>query len=361
MVTITRKVQILFDISDKSELKDLYAKLYGWQRICHRAANYIATHQFIQENVKDIFYFEDGTKKKLANVSADADGILNTSSTNTTYQLLSKAFKGEAPMGMLSGLNTNIVKTFKKEAIDVKNGKKSLRSYRENIPMPVRWADVSNITKLSDDNYSIRVYGVSFKTNFGRDKSGNQIMFDRCVAGEYKFCDSSIQLDGNKIFLLAAMQFDQLKTALDKDKNCIAELDIAVPIKLLIDKKEFTIGTADEFLYRRLAIQGALRRTQAASRFNIGGKGREKKMQAIDRYHKAEDNYVDTRIHQYTAKLVDYCKKFKCGNLILRNQLVKQDEAKEDEQFLLRNWTYFGMTEKLKYKCNKYGINLVIE
>lgn len=359
MITITRKIQVLFDVSTKEELKALYQKIYSWQRIVHKAANWIATHQYLQSEIQNIHYLSEGVKIKLADMKKDADGILTTSRDNTTYQVLSQAFKGECPMGMLSGLNTVVTATVKKEIKDIRFGKKTLRTYRENIPMPVRSADISNWQKLNNGNYTFFVYGISFKTNFGRDHSGNQLIVDRAIAGEYKLCDSSLQISGNKIFLLAVFQFERNTVELDPDKEMHASLDINTPILLSVGGKKIEIGDKDEFLYRRLQIQASLRKCQSASRFNKAGKGRKKKMQAIERFTEMEKNYVKTRIHQYTYRAVELCVKHRCSRLVLIDQKQKEEEAKEDEQFLLRNWSYFGMKEKLKYKCAKYGIELV--
>lgn len=361
MVTITRRIQLLFNTESKDELKELYARIYGWQRIVHKAANWIATHQYIQSEIQNIHYISEGVKIKLADMKKDADGILTCSRDNTTYQVLSKAFKGECPMGMLSGLNTIITKTVKQDIQDIRFGKKTLRTYRDNIPMPVRSADISQWMKNEDGNYSFFVYGTSFRTFFGRDFSGNEIIMDRCMAGEYKLCDSSIQIKGNKIFLLAVFQFEKKVFELDNDKELRAELDVNVPIKFKIGAKEYKIGHREEFLYRRLQIQQSLRNAQASCRYNKGGKGRKKKMQAIERFTEMEKNYVTTRIHQYTAKLIDWCLKLKCKKIILVNQVAKEEEAKRDEEYLLRNWGYYGLKEKLRYKCYKFGINLIEE
>lgn len=38
----------------------------------------------------------------------------------------------------------------------------------------------------------------------------------------------------------------------------------------------------------------------------------------------------------------------------------KEEVAKEDE-FLLRNWRYYRLIEKIKYKADIAGINVIIE
>jgi IS605 OrfB family transposase len=48
------------------------------------------------------------------------------------------------------------------------------------------------------------------------------------------------------------------------------------------------------------------------------------------------------------------------GNLILQNQEDKTSIAKEQE-FVLRNWSYYELQTKIKYKAEKAGIELIIE
>lgn len=360
-MVITRKIQLLFDLpkdAPKAALKECYDKIYGWQRICHRAANWIASHHYMMENLKQFHYLTEGEKVKIANIEKDEHGILTMSTANTTYQVLSKAFKGECPMGMLSGLNQVVMKSFKEEKSDVMYGKKSLRTYRNTVPMPVRSADISNWMKLEDGNWSFYVYGTAFKTNFGRDLSGNENIMDGSKDGQYKLCDSSIQIKDNKIFLLAVFEFEKQEFKPDPDKEIIACLDINIPIVIKDGKKVFNIGSAEEFLYRRLSIQRAHRSAQISSRHNAGGDGRKLKMQATERFAEMEKNYVTSRIHSYTRKLVDYAIKVKAARIVLEDQEEKEKEAKGDPEFLLRNWGYFGMKEKAKYKAAKYGIEV---
>ncbi len=369
MIVITRKIQVNFDIDEKSQLPELYKKIFAWQRIVHRAANWVVTHQYLQENIKELFYLTDETKVKLGNVQKDTDGILTTSRDNTTYQVLSKAFKGEAPMGMLSGLNTVVTKTYKKEGGDVRYGKRSLRTYRGNIPMPIRSADISNMTKIEDGNYTFSVYGVSFKTYFGKDLSGNESIMDRAVAGEYKLCDSSLQLEkhGNKwkMFYLAVFSFEKQELAFTKDATAVCELSINYPI-IIREKKDkfFSIGAKEEYLYQRQAIKGALSRLQAACKYNKGGKGRSKKLVAIERFKEKEKDYIQGKMHLYSRLLVDYCIKRKIGKIVLSNYKEAEEdshEQTEEGKFLLANWSYFNLADKITYKAGKVGIEVVKE
>lgn len=361
MITITRKVQILFDqnAENTEEIKKGFGILYSWQRIVHAAANIIISNQYIQDHIKDMIFLEDGQKIKLMKMEKDPDGILTTSRQNSTYQILSRHFKGECPMGMLSALNNTIGLTYRKELKDVRYGNKSLRTYRNTIPLPAPLQSLRNLRK-GNREYQFTYYGIPLKTFFGKDFSGNEFIFDRSRTGEYKMCDSSILLKDKKIFLLAVFQFEKSEIKLDTEKVLRASLSAEVPIALSVGDKNIEIGTRDEFLHRRLSIQASMRRAQRGARYNLGGKGRNKKMQSIDRFHKLETNYIQTRIHQYTFRLIDWACKLGCGKIILVGQKEKEKEAKDDD-ILLRNWSWFQMKNKINYKAAKFGIEVIEE
>ncbi|WP_144243260.1 IS200/IS605 family element transposase accessory protein TnpB [Sphingobacterium sp. ML3W] len=80
----------------------------------------------------------------------------------------------------------------------------------------------------------------------------------------------------------------------------------------------------------------------------------------MEHFNEKEKGRVDSRLHLYSRKLIDICVKSEAGTLLLVNQKMKEEFAKGDE-FLLRNWSYFGLIEKIKYKANMAGINVIVE
>jgi IS605 OrfB family transposase len=83
-------------------------------------------------------------------------------------------------------------------------------------------------------------------------------------------------------------------------------------------------------------------------------------LKALDRFTEAEKNYVNSRIHLYSRRLIDICVKHGAATLILTGQQDKEETAKEDE-FLLRNWSYHALKEKISYKAEKAGIAIIVE
>jgi IS605 OrfB family transposase len=359
-VILTRRIQIIpnYNSDEKDSFNEVYQTLHRWRSIVFKSANMISSHLFIQEQVKDLIYFTEDFKVKLTDIKKDENGILSTSKQNSTYQLLSKQFKGDIPTSILTALNSNITSSFNKNKKHYFKGERSLMNYKNSIPIPFQASSMREIIKGPKKDYSFSLFGLKFKTFFGKDLSRNEIIFDRAIQGEYKLCDSSIIIKDKKIFLLAVFEFTKELVKLEKDIVCEATLDINHPIIVKIGKKTFNIGDKDEFLHRRIAIQAGLRRCQIAATYNKGGRGIQKKIASINKFKEAEINYVNSRIHKYSARLIDLCVKEKAGIIQLNNISEVKESTKEDE-LLLRNWSYFGLIEKIKYKSNRFNIEVV--
>jgi hypothetical protein len=302
-------------------------------------------------------------------------------------------------MSMISCVLQNAQKMYQD---DRKKGmwNKSLRSYKQNMPVPfkrerfcnLRFAEYTNGEGEKREGCFFTLIGVPFQMRFGRDRSGNRLIVERVISGDYKMCTSSLKFDGKKIFLLLCVDIPKKEVKLDEKKTLYAYLGVMNPIICTCDVRAvndyrnggghtsltvgdshsgsemnnyrvWQIGTKEEFNYRRRQIQEAVRRCQINNRYSDGGKGRKRKCQAIERWHEKENNYVDTKLHTYSRLLVDLAVKHGCGKIMLLNQKPREDKAKEDnmngEPFVLRNWSYYGFKEKIAYKCKMVRIKLV--
>ena len=127
--------------------------------------------------------------------------------------------------------------------------------------------------------------------------------------------------------------------------------------------KWFEIGTKEEFNYRRRQIQELVRRCQIHNRYTRGGKGRKRKCKAINHWHRAECNFIGTKLHTYSHLLVKAAIDNECGTIKLLNQKKREKTAQKNAEkgstFVLRNWSYFGLKEKIKYKAALFGIKFI--
>lgn len=377
-MVITRKIQVFVCEDDKDLRKDYYQKLYDNRNVAVKAANATVSHMFILDN--SIPYLSEEDKARISFVGAKGNKVTRMGGI---YAALSAYFKGKGDMGMVSCVKQNAEKMYKD---DMKHGgmwEKSLRSYKANMPVPfdakrytnLRFADYTDGEGKTRNGCFFELLGVPFQCRFGKDRSGNRLVMERVVSGEYKMCTSSLKFEKNKIFLLLCVEVPRKEVRVDEKKVLYAFLGVMNPIVCTthIDAykdydngmKVWEIGTKEEFNYRRRQIQEAVKRCQIESRYSKGGKGRKKKCKAIDRWHEVESNYVDTKLHTYSKKLVEMAVKHGCGKIVLMNQTHREEKAKEDnargDNFVLRNWSYFGLKEKINYKAKICGIKVEVE
>ena len=373
-MVITRKIEVFVCEDNKDQRKAYYQKLFANRDIAVKAANMAMSHLFMLDNTMPYLSQEDREQLTFLGVKGN-----KATKQNAPYVAASEAFKGQADMSMISCVLQNAQKMY---ADDRKRGMwdRSLRSYKQNMPVPfkadrfinMRFAEYENGEGEKREGCFFTLIGVPFQMRFGRDRSGNRLIVERVIGGDYRMCTSSLQFDGKKIFLLLCVDIPKKEVKLDEKKTMYAYLGVMNPIICTCDVraakeydsgyKFFEIGTKEEFNYRRRQIQEAVRRCQVNNRYSVGGKGRKRKCQAIERWHEKENNYVDTKLHTYSRMLVDLAVKHGCGKIMLLNQKPREDKAKEDnlngEPFVLRNWSYYGLKEKIAYKCKMVGITL---
>jgi transposase len=360
-MVVTRKIQLLIDSTDKDEVKEIQKKLYQWQRICVKAANMIMSHLFIQEQVKDFFYLTAEVKLKLADQKKEENGMLLSSRQNTTYRLLSNHFKGQIPTNILSNLNHTLIAYFNKEKEAYWKGEKSLRNYKRNIPLPFGAEVMGKLENTPNNrNFSFKLFQIPFKTYLGTDKSDKKMLLEQIKRGSLKLRASQLQLDKGKLFLLASVETGKEQHILDPSIIAEASLSIAHPVIVKIGDHEKTIGSKEEFLHRRLAIKEAYTRVKRSVGFNRGGNGRKRKLKSVTAYQQHEKRYVDYKLHVYSRMLIDFCVKHQAATLLLVNQEEKEEIAKEDP-FILQNWSYYSLKEKISYKAQRAGILVVVE
>jgi IS605 OrfB family transposase len=366
VATITRKIEIYIDEPVK-EIKKVYTdKLFTILRIVKKFSNLCATHLFAADNISQFRYLTDEAKHKLTDSRKADDGILVSSYSNMLYEM-SKDLPDDERDGItkiLADTANRIHKTYNKknkgvsERDRIAKGEISVKNYKMNVPIPCSKQTIELVKH--NGNYTFVFHKIPFRTHLGKDRSFNYNIIDRAISGEYELCDSSIQYrkSKNKWFLLLTVKIPDTRLQAKEGVSVLANLSVDVPIIAACGKNDYTIGSAEEFLHQRLQIQNALHRLQKNLRYASGGKGRQKKLQAIDRFNEKEKNYVRTKMHTYSRMLVNFAVKARAEEIVLVEQARKEEEAKQNP-FLLRNWTYYGLKDMIKYKAARVGINLV--
>jgi len=327
---LTRRIQLLINSSDKILRNEYYSKLFLWQNIVFRGANMIIAHQYMQENIKDLIYLQDDVILKLADRSKEPNGILNTSRLNTTYKVLSLHFKGQIPTDIISNLNVNLIKKFTAERSDYWKGIKTIKNHKRTMPIPFSGKRLKLIESENQRDFNFTLFKIPFKTYLGKDQSDKRLLLKKAMNNELKICSSYLQMVNGKIFLLLALEMPIIKVDLKPYLIAEASLSIEYPITVKIGNKQYQIGTKEDFFYRRLAIQSSYNRLRKIATYNNGGHGKKKKLKCVTRLSTNEKNYVESKLHLYSRKLIDICIHAKSGTILLVNQTQNQELAKEN-------------------------------
>ncbi len=345
---LSRKIQVQIDLPKVEERQAALRHLHQWQQCGFRAANMLISHLFVQQ------------------VLEGAPGSLNEDLElghleNDFFPEVVKRFGEKIPLQMLEGIQNTITRNFYKERPLYLEGKRSLKSYDKNLPLPF---ELESLKGLHFDKrkkaFCFSLFSVPFRTYLGRDVEDKKLLLDQYLSGEISMARTRLQLTHNKLFLMVVFELETEEHDLRPDVVAEAYLSPDFPIVLKIKGTTFTIGSREEFLFRRLAIQAAYKRSEDGVTFARAGKGKKRKTKALARLQEWERNYVHHRLHLYSRILIDHCIQNKAGVLVLVRDQEPETQGTEDAT-LLKDWDYYELGAKIQGKAQKAGIEMVSE
>lgn len=266
---------------------------------------------------------------------------------------------------MMSLVTRRVNKDFK---IALKNGmargERSLTNYKRDFPLMSRgeeWLKFEYDEK-SDDIYINWLHSIKFKVILGYKKNENSIelrhTLHKVINKEYKLCNSSMQFDRNNNLILNLT----LDIPTNENNEYIegrtlgVDLGIKYPAYICLSDdtyKRKAIGCAEDFIRVREQIRGRRYRLQKQLSMVKGGKGRDKKLQALNRISDVERNFVKTYNHMISKNIVKFAKQHKCEYINLE-KLAKDGFP----NMILSKWSYYELQNMIEYKSNREGIKV---
>jgi IS605 OrfB family transposase len=361
--TYTRKIEIYINESGKDIKNEQYKTLKDLAYNCFKFSNDIVVFQYSTQHFDKLAEDIGGEEAKKLNeyFTTFYGGKTNVcSKQNMPYKIVGKKYKSLIPSTIRNSVTQVVTKKLNATLKDTLKGESSLMTFKMGMPIPFPKTIIKNLEKFDDKNFifdfNLSPITISFKTRLGHDKSNNQEIIERIIKGEYEMSDSSLQLKDNKIFLLLTFQIQQTKIVLDKNKVLGVDLGLNVPAYLAINDSKIrcALGSRESFLKVRLGIQKQTRNAQKNAKFCQSGKGRNKKMKALDRFKEKERNFVKNKNHEISKLIVNFAVKNKCGVINLEN--LSGIGADGKKEFVLRNWSYSELQQFVIYKAKQYGI-----
>lgn len=407
MPTITRKIEITLctqELSDEQR-KEQWGLLYHINDNLYKAANNISSKLYLDDHVSSMVRLKHAEYLSLLKEQARAEKqktpdveklselraklaaaeqemsdqelaickYATEMSTNTLAYNFAKEIETEIFGQILACLENNAHALFVDDSPNVRRGERAIRNYKKGMPIPFPWNKSIRI-EAKDGEFYLRWYnGLRFLLVFGKDRSNNRMIVKRCLKldknydGEYKLCNSSIQMakrEGKtKLFLLMVVNIPQEHVELNKNIVVGVDLGVNVPAYAAtnITEERKAIGDREHFLSTRMTFQ---RRYKSLQRLKTtaGGKGRAKKLEPLERLRQAEHNWVHTQNHLFSREVVNFAVQTHAATIRMEDLsgFGKDNDGNADErkEFVLRNWSYYELQTMIAYKAAKYGIKV---
>ncbi len=242
-------------------------------------------------------------------------------------------------------------------------GERSINNYKREYPLLTRGRNLK--FQYKDDDIIIKwVNGIQFKVVLGSGKiKENEIelqhILHKIINKEYKVGQSSLKFDKHNNLILNLnldIPYDNSKNEIVEGRTVGVDLGIKYPAYVCLNDDTYKrehIGSVDDFLRIREQMQSRRRKLQHDLKFNKGGKGRKKKLQALDRLKDKEKNFATTYNHIISKNVVEFAKKHNC-------EYINMEKLTKDgfNNTILRNWSYYQLQQYIKYKAEREEIKV---
>ncbi|KNF08516.1 transposase [Gottschalkia purinilytica] len=294
--------------------------------------------------------------EEISNNRSNVDDTFKRMYVDDLYNALSKVPFQHSDMKSL--VSRKVKLDFNTDMKDLMSGNRSVRNYKRNHPLLVRGRDLR--FRYDGSNIKIKwIQGIEFKAILGKISKTIELrhILNKVIDGEYKVCDSSLEFNkNNHLILNLAIDFPYTnKIEFIEGRVVGVDLGIAVPAYVALNDIAYvkkSIGDIDDFL--RVKTQMKKRRNLQINLTSVkGGKGRSKKLKALDRLSEKESNFVRTYNHFLSKSIVKFAIDNKAGQINLE---LLSENALSDK--IIKNWSYYQLQQFIKYKAERYGIKV---
>lgn len=239
-------------------------------------------------------------------------------------------------------------------------GERTTINYKRTFPLMTRGRDLK--FSYNEDNEIIIswVNKIKFKVICGRqDKDYIELMhsLNKIISKEYKVKQSSIMFDKRNRLILN-LTFDIPENINTKDivpgRTLGVDLGIKYPAYICLNDNTYTrehVGEVFELLKARTQFRNRRKRLQEQLKNTNGGKGRNKKLKALNSLKEKEANFAKTYNHVISSRIIKFAKKNNCEFINIEN-LTKNGF----DSSVLGNWSYYQLQEMINYKAERNGI-----
>lgn len=262
-------------------------------------------------------------------------------------------------------------KRWKEDRKEVAGGRMSVPSFKKTIPIAL---NPNNIKIYQEGNYytaQISLASADALKEFGRKNGGipmglrardsqRKAILNKIISGQYKVAGSKIHRDRRtrKWMFLLTYSFEVEETPV-RDGVMGIDLGIAIPVYMAFHhtKARYRVEGGEIEQFRR-GIEARRKSIQRQVKYCGGGRkghGRNTALKPLETMSNKVSNFRDTWNHKVSKYVVDMAVKHNC----FRIQMEDLSGISEDKGRFLQNWSYFDLQQKITYKAEEKGIEVL--
>lgn len=264
-------------------------------------------------------------------------------------------------------VNTAIDK-WKSDLKDILRGDKSIANYKKDCPIDLHNKSITVIKNKNNYNINLSLLSNPYKKEMELTsgqillaiKVGDntqKVILDRILSGEYKASASKLVKYKNKWFINLYYSFEPTFKQLDENNIMGIDMGIVYPVYMAfnnsLNRYKIEGGEIEQF---RKHIESRKNQLYKQSKYCGNGRighGVKTRIKPIEFAKNKVSNFRDTTNHKYSKYIIDMAVKNNSG--VIQMEELKGISANDA---FLKNWSYFDLQQKIKYKAAEKGIEV---
>lgn len=290
------------------------------------------------------------------------------------YDILKKEF----PDWYSGNLTTSVQQTvasYKEIQKDIRDGKRSITSYKRNAPIDIHNECISFDFEGGRSVVHLKVFSEPFRNACGygstavtfkvrkltKDVRG---IIELCMrkANGYKFGSSKLIYNAKKNCWFLHLAYKFLARENEKlDPDYIMGVDLGIKYAAYMgfnhSPERYCIKGGEVEAFRR-KVEARKRSLQEQGKYCGDGRighGYKTRTKPVQQLSDSIARFRDTANHKYSRYIVDMAVKHGCGKI----QMEDLSNIRDRQDKFLKDWTYFDLQQKIKYKAEAEGIEVV--
>ena len=277
-----------------------------------------------------------------------------------------------------ANLNSGNYSTSSKAAVDkwkscvkeILKGEMSIPSYKQDLPLDLHNRSYKIIKENGDYYVNLSLTSKEKTKEMGR-KSGQFLVLidrgrgssiailDRILSGEYKKASAKIYRKKNKWFINISYNFEPVKVETKPGSIMGVDLGIVYPVYMAFNDSlsRYKIEGGEIERFRRQVESRKIQMLRQSKFCGEGriGHGRNTRTKPLDIISDKIARFRDTVNHKYSKYVVDMAVNHRVEKIQMEDLSGIGNLSK-----FLKNWAYYDLQEKIKYKAAEKGIEVVL-